>query len=88
MPSSYIPVAIITLPPGAFIVLAFLAALQNKLKAPSATNKKDGFTCSGNCGNCFDSGCSIGKTDPKISISLPASPTSNEKTKEKENDSK
>lgn len=74
MPSSYVPVAIITMAPGAFLVLAFITALQNKLKAPSATNKKHRFTCNGNCAGCFDSGCSIGKKEPQISISVPDFP--------------
>ena len=37
------------LPPGAFLVLAFLAAIQNKLKLPSATNKNN---CNNDCMNC------------------------------------
>ena len=42
--------ALFVLPPGAFLVLSFLTAIQNKLKLPSATNKKDG--CNGDCLNC------------------------------------
>ena len=56
MPASYQPVTIFVLAPGAFFVLAVLAALQNKLKAPSATNTNTGeFVCGGNCASC--SGC-------------------------------
>ena len=58
MPASYEPIAIITMAPGAFFVLAMLTALQNKLKAPSATNKTS-TTCMGNCTSCHDKGCSI-----------------------------
>ena len=40
-------VPIFVLAPGAFFVLAALTALQNKLKAPSATNRKDKKSCGG-----------------------------------------
>ena len=57
-------VSIFVMAPGAFFVLAVLTALQNKLKAPSATNlseeernarKKQGQKtgCDGNCQNCM-----------------------------------
>ena len=52
-PASYTPISIFILAPGAFFVLSILTALQNKLKAPSATNgsvkkkKKTGY--SGDC---------------------------------------
>ena len=42
--------ALFVLPPGAFLVLAFLTAIQNRLKLPSATNKKD--TCNNDCLHC------------------------------------
>lgn len=42
--------ALFVLPPGAFLVLAFLTAIQNRLKLPSATNKKDG--CNNDCLHC------------------------------------
>ncbi len=42
--------ALFVLPPGAFLVLAFLTAIQNKLKLPSATNKKD--ACNNDCLHC------------------------------------
>ena len=42
--------------PGAFFVLSVLTALQNKLKAPSATNVEgsgcDQIACGGNCSTC------------------------------------
>lgn len=63
MPASFTPISILVMAPGAFFVLAILTALQNKLKAPSATNKTDKF-CSGNCAGCKDKGCSI-KPDNK-----------------------
>ncbi|MBE6014340.1 MAG: electron transport complex subunit E [Lachnospiraceae bacterium] len=55
----YEPISILVLAPGAFLVLSVLTALQNKLKAPSATNvpKGDAIACGGNCFSCADSGC-------------------------------
>ncbi len=60
MPAAYQPVSIFILAPGAFFVLSVLTALQNKLKAPSATNgsagEKHSFgCCSGDCLNCAES---------------------------------
>ena len=55
-PASYTPISIFILAPGAFFVLSILTALQNKLKAPSATNgsvkKKKKSGCSGDCMSC------------------------------------
>lgn len=58
LPETVDKIAIFTLAPGAFFVLACLTALQNKLKAPSATNtpKAKNRTCAGNCAAC-PSGC-------------------------------
>ena len=54
VPETVDKIAIFTLAPGAFFVLACLTALQNKLKAPSATNTKNAKhrTCTGNCAAC------------------------------------
>lgn len=41
LPSSYTPISIFILAPGAFFVIAILTAIQNKMKAPSATNVRD-----------------------------------------------
>ena len=52
------------LAPGAFLVLAFLTALQNKLKMPSATNVDTGssdMSCGGNCARCTGSACVANK---------------------------
>ncbi len=59
MPASYEPITIFVLAPGAFFVLAMLTALQNKLKAPSATNITGGpaMACGGNCGECHGNAC-------------------------------
>ncbi|WP_333651461.1 electron transport complex subunit E [Lacrimispora sp.] len=59
-------IAIFVLAPGAFFVLAVLTALQNKLKAPSATNGPDSQSegCSGHCASCGGAGNgSAGKAD-------------------------
>lgn len=42
--------ALFVLPPGAFLVLSFITAIQNKLQLPSATNKKN--TCNNDCLHC------------------------------------
>jgi len=47
------PINIFVVAPGAFFVLAILTALQNKLKAPSATNvPHKPIACGGNCSSC------------------------------------
>jgi electron transport complex protein RnfE len=53
MPEGFTPISIFILAPGAFFVLAVLTALQNKLKAPSATNVEHSpLACGGDCANC------------------------------------
>ena len=56
---SYVPFAIFTKAPGAFFVLAMLTALQNKFKAPSATNGSAPAStgCGGHCSTCADGVC-------------------------------
>lgn len=61
MPSFYVPVSILIMAPGAFFVLAIITALQNKLKAPSATNVPEDHKCNGECAGCGDKGCMIGR---------------------------
>lgn len=55
IPETY-AISIFTLAPGAFFVLAILTALQNKFKAPSATNveEKESSAC-GSCTACASS---------------------------------
>lgn len=55
------PISIFVLAPGAFFVLACLTALQNKLKAPSATNiERDALACNSACESCAGrAGCLI-----------------------------
>ena len=53
-------ISIFVLAPGAFFVLAMLTALQNKFKAPSATNgsvTQSKLACGGNCSTCTGSSC-------------------------------
>ncbi len=53
MPESYEGIAIFVLAPGAFLVLAFLCALQNKLGVKGANRHvKSETMCGGNCANC------------------------------------
>ncbi len=61
MPQAYEPIAILVMAPGAFFVLALLTALQNKFKAPSATNVKRSSTlaCGGNCDGCVGMACAL-----------------------------
>lgn len=64
-------IAIFVLAPGAFFVLAVLTALQNKFKAPSATNGpvlESEFNCKGNC-----TACSFKKNTKTESAKGPAS---------------
>lgn len=51
------------LAPGAFLVLAFLTAIQNKLQMPSATNveKDDSMSCGGDCASCTGASCVANK---------------------------
>lgn len=53
IPENIDRITIFGLAPGAFFVLSVLCALQNKFKAPSATNIDNGdMICGGNCANC------------------------------------
>lgn len=59
MPSSYEPVTIFILAPGAFFVLAGLVAIQNKVKR-NAANKGKGTVktgCGEGCASCGNSSC-------------------------------
>ena len=53
MPKSYEGISIFVLAPGAFLVLAFLCALQNKLGVKGANRHVKAETmCGGDCANC------------------------------------
>lgn len=49
MPTFYEPVAILVMAPGAFFVLALLAAAQNKLRGAAQVERR---ACGGNCDGC------------------------------------
>lgn len=62
IPSDY-HITFFVLAPGAFLVLSFLTALQNKLKMPSATNVETdpAIACGGNCTQCTGISCVANK---------------------------
>ena len=60
MPSIYTPITIFILAPGAFFVLAFLVAFQNKMKIGSAKKGIDpsnSVSCGGGGASCGNSAC-------------------------------
>ena len=59
MPASYEPVTIFILAPGAFLVLAGLVALQNKIKANAKKKGKEVVetSCGEGCASCENHGC-------------------------------
>ena len=61
IPESY-TISIFVLAPGAFFVLSVLTALQNKFKAPSATNV-EGKEEEASCGSCGSCGTCAGKSE-------------------------
>ena len=64
MPDIYEPVTIFILAPGAFFVLAMLAALQNKFKIGAAKRGIDpskGCNCCSGCDSCSNTMCKGGK---------------------------
>ena len=56
MPSSYEPITIFILAPGAFFVLACLVAIQNKVKSRKPESKVAG-SCEGDCAACGNGAC-------------------------------
>ena len=56
MPSSYEPLTIFILAPGAFLVLAFLVALMNKIKSSSGKEQMI-VDCDNLCKNCTNPNC-------------------------------
>ena len=61
MPDSYEPLTIFILAPGAFLVLAFLVALMNKIKMKSGKDTGVGGDCGKLCKNCPNTNC-LGRT--------------------------
>ena len=60
------PITIFILAPGAFFVLAFLSALQNKLHIGAAKRGIDPSNCGGTgCAACGNALCQLRQTEPK-----------------------
>lgn len=61
MPDSYVPFSIFVMAPGAFFVLAFLTALQNRIKRTGEKKGRDMSKiqsgCTDDCMSCSGSGC-------------------------------
>lgn len=55
MPEAYTPITIFILAPGAFFVLAFLVAFQNKVKDKKGVTETD--RCGGGCASCMNTAC-------------------------------
>ncbi|MBQ5840575.1 MAG: electron transport complex subunit E [Clostridia bacterium] len=64
MPKAYEPISILVMAPGAFLVLAVLAAVQNKLKAPRKGGEQadSNPSCGGHCAGCTGCGAAQDKT--------------------------
>ena len=62
----YEPITIFILAPGAFFVLAFLSALQNKLHVGAAKRGIDPSNCEGGaCASCGNALCQLRRTEAK-----------------------
>ena len=77
MPTSYVPVSIFVLAPGAFFVLACLTAIQNYIKIQGEKKGKDMSKiqsgCNCDCMSCGDKGCTQRKAELKTeAVSLEA----------------
>lgn len=61
--TSFEPVTIFILAPGALLTMAILTAIQNKLKLPSATNVegKSNIGCGGDCLQCHGGVCTANR---------------------------
>jgi electron transport complex protein RnfE len=57
MPESYEPLTIFILAPGAFLVLAFLVAIMNKIKIAGGKDTGPGGNCDDLCRNCPNTNC-------------------------------
>ena len=69
MPSSYVPIGIFIMAPGAFFVLATLTAIQNRVKINGEKKGRDMSKIQSGCGtdcmNCAESGCAKRLIDEK-----------------------
>ncbi|MBQ6319894.1 MAG: electron transport complex subunit E [Lachnospiraceae bacterium] len=57
MPDTYEPLTIFILAPGAFLVLAFLVAVMNKIKLAKGKDAGPGGNCDDLCKNCPNTSC-------------------------------
>ncbi len=57
MPAAYEPLTIFILAPGAFLVLAFLVAIMNKIKIAGGKDTGVGGNCDELCRNCPNTNC-------------------------------
>lgn len=64
MPSFYEPVSIMIMAPGAFFVLAILAAVRNAVILKSKKPLPEKY-CTGCCASCSDTSCNIGKEEDR-----------------------
>ncbi len=66
MPEAYEPISILVMAPGAFLVLAVLAAIQNKIKSPRRGGEQadSKLACGGHCAGCF--GCGAAQNHQQI----------------------
>ena len=55
MPEAYTPITIFILAPGAFFVLAFLVAFQNKIRDKKGASEAD--RCGAGCASCMNTAC-------------------------------
>ena len=66
MPSAYEPLTIFILAPGAFLVLAFLVALMNKIKMASGKDTGASGDCDKLCANCPNTNCAGKRIDKEV----------------------
>ena len=70
--SSFSPIGILVMAPGAFFVLATLTMIQNVIKDKGAKAGKDtskiGSGCNSDCMNCSESGCSRRLVEPEKAV--------------------
>ena len=76
--SSFSPIGILVMAPGAFFVLACLTAIQNAIKAAGEAKGKDMSKiqsgCSSDCMNCSESACSRRLVEPQKTVKKEEAP--------------
>ena len=80
-PSSFKPISIFVMAPGAFFVLSVLTALQNKFKLPSASNGSASgskLSCGSSCAGCSGSHCYDGANNSDMLKQTDKSPVNND----------